>query len=113
MSDAKKPAQPRTLEQQIADQEAKLQRLRERKKNAEAQHKIIVGALMLKAAETDYSVASYMLHYLRDNASERDLQRLGDTLETLAKHVKKLQPPAPAEQPPEQPEQHHEAEQQA
>ena len=104
MSGDKKTAQPRTLEQQIADQEAKLQRLRERKKNAEAQHKIIVGALMLKAAETNYSVANFMLGYLREHASERDLQRLGDTLETLAKHVQTLQPPAPpaaAEQQPE------------
>ena len=112
MSDAKKPAQQRTLEQQIADQEAKLQRLRERKKNAEAQHKIIVGALMLKAAETNYSVAKFMHDYLQNNASERDLVRLGDTLETLAQHVKKLQPPAPPE-PAEQPEQQPETAQQA
>jgi len=104
MADDKKTAKPRTLEQQIAEQEAKLQRLRERKKNAEAQHKIIVGALMLKAAETNHSVANFMLGYLREHASERDLQRLGDTLETLAQHVKKLQPPAPAEQPEQQPE---------
>jgi len=109
MSDDKKTAQPRTLEQQIAEQEAKLQRLRERKKNAEAQHKIIVGALMLKAAETNYSVAKFMHDYVSQNASERDLVRLGDTLATLAKHVQTLQPPAP----PAAAEQQHETAQQA
>ena len=73
----------KTIEQQIAEQEARLSRLRKKKDAEMTQIKIIVGALMLNAAKTDSALASTMHSYLSSTASDRDKERLQETLNEL------------------------------
>lgn len=81
-----------TLEQQLAAAEAKVARLRDRKRAAENQAKIIVGALTLKACESDPGLARHLHSYISKHASERDRERLADTLAELAAVAAQRQP---------------------
>ena len=97
----------RTIEQQIAEQQAKLAKLRKKLSAEETQRKIIVGALMLNAAEQDANVASFMHDYLSNTASERDLERLKPVLDSLLEVATKeqtqaQQQPEPVQEPVQQ-----------
>ncbi len=89
----------RTIEQQIADQQAKLAKLRKKLSAEETQRKIIVGALMLNAAEQDATVASFMHDYLSNTASERDLERLKPVLNSLLVATKEQAKPVQQSEP--------------
>ncbi|EXJ09036.1 hypothetical protein [Nitrincola nitratireducens] len=75
----------KTIEQQILEQEARLARLRKKKDAELTQIKIIVGALMLNAAQCDSELAMTMHNYLSSTASDRDKERLQETLKELLK----------------------------
>ncbi|WP_416886737.1 hypothetical protein [Marinospirillum sp.] len=90
----------RTIEQQIAEQQAKLAKLRKKLSAEDTQRKIIIGALMLKAAEQDANVSSFMHDYLSNTASERDLERLKPVLDSLLEVATKEQT-KPIQQQPE------------
>jgi len=51
----------KTIDQQIADAEARLARLREKSRKKETRHKIIVGALVLTEASKDAKFAAWLL----------------------------------------------------
>lgn len=97
----------KTIEQQIAEQEARLARLRKKKQAAQTQVKIIVGALMLNAAEQDATVAAFMHDYLSNTADERDKERLKPTLNDLLEYATKTQT-QPEQQPEPEPVQEQE-----
>ena len=59
----------RTIDQQIAEAEAKLARLRTRAKATETRRKIIVGAIVTSEALKDPKIARWMAATLRKNAT--------------------------------------------
>ena len=74
----------RTIDQQIADAQAKLNRLKTRQKARETRRKIIVGAIVTNAALNDPKVARWMATTLRKNATrDIDQKELVGLLENL------------------------------
>ena len=59
----------RTIDQQIAEAEAKLARLKTRQKASETRRKIIVGAIVTTEALKDPKIARWMAATLRKNAT--------------------------------------------
>ncbi|CAM4146847.1 hypothetical protein [Paracoccus yeei] len=59
----------RTIDQQIAEAQAKLNRLRMRQKASETRRKIIVGAIVTTEALKDPKIARWMAATLRRNAT--------------------------------------------
>lgn len=72
----------RTIDQQIAEAEAKLARLRTRAKASETRRKIIVGAIVTTEALKDPKIARWMATTLRKNAT-REVDRK-ELIELLA-----------------------------
>lgn len=64
----------KTIEQQIADAEARLARLREKNRKKETRHKIIVGALVLAEASKDAKIAEWLLKQI-DAKVTRDVDK--------------------------------------
>ena len=74
----------RTIDQQIAEAEAKLARLRTRAKATETRRKIIVGAIVTTEALRDPKIARWMAATLRKNATrEVDQKELTGLLADL------------------------------
>ena len=74
----------RTVDQQIAETQAKLARLKTRQKASETRRKIIVGAIVTSAALNDPKIARWMASTLRKNATrEVDQKELVGLLEDL------------------------------
>ena len=74
----------RTVDQQIAETQAKLARLKTRQKASETRRKIIVGAIVTSAALNDPKIARWMASTLRKNATrEVDQKELVGLLEEL------------------------------
>ena len=74
----------RTVDQQIAEAEAKLARLRTRAKASETRRKIIVGAIVTTEALKDPKIARWLATTLRRNASrEVDQKELTGLLADL------------------------------
>lgn len=74
----------RTIDQQIAEAEAKLARLRTRAKATETRRKIIVGAIVTSEALKDPKIARWMAATLRKNATrEVDQKELTGLLADL------------------------------
>ena len=74
----------RTIDQQIAEAEAKLARLRTRAKATETRRKIIVGAIVTTEALKDPKIARWMAATLRKNATrEVDQKELTGLLADL------------------------------
>ena len=74
----------RTIDQQIAEAQARLNRLRTRQKATETRRKIIVGAIVTSEALKDPKIARWMAATLRKNATrEVDLKELTGLLADL------------------------------
>ena len=74
----------RTVDQQIAEAEAKLARLKARAKATETRRKIIVGAIVTSEALKDPKIARWMAATLRKNATrEVDQKELTGLLADL------------------------------
>ena len=64
----------RTIDQQIADAQAKLARLKIRQKASDTRRKIIVGAIVTTEALKDPKISKWLASTLRKNAT-RDVDR--------------------------------------
>ena len=74
----------RTIDQQIAEAQARLARLRTRAKAPETRRKIIVGAIVTSEALKDPKIARWMAATLRKNATrEVDQKELTGLLADL------------------------------
>ena len=74
----------RSIDQQIAETQAKLARLKERQKASETRRKIIVGAIVTTEALKDPKIARWMAATLRKNATrEVDQKELTGLLADL------------------------------
>mgnify|MGYP006910545720 FL=1 len=74
----------RTIDQQIAEAQARLNRLRTRAKASETRRKIIVGAVVTTEALKDPKIARWMAATLRKNATrEVDQKELTGLLADL------------------------------
>ena len=74
----------RTIDQQIAEAQARLNRLRTRAKATETRRKIIVGAIVTSEALKDPKIARWMAATLRKNATrEVDQKELTGLLADL------------------------------
>lgn len=74
----------RTTDQQIAELEARLARLRDRRRAADAAAKIVVGGMAIAAAKRDPEVARWVLRTIRSDIQRpADLARLQDLIREL------------------------------
>lgn len=74
----------RTIDQQIAEAQARLARLKTRAKSTETRRKIIVGAIVTTEALKDPKIARWMAATLRKNATrEVDQKELTGLLADL------------------------------
>lgn len=73
---------PQTVEQKIAEKEAELARLREKKKRQEAGQKIVLGGMLLAAAREDSQYRKIMLDlaekYVTRKVDQERIQSLLD-----------------------------------
>ena len=75
---------PRTIDQQIAEAQAKLNRLKTRQKASDTRRKIIVGAIVTTEALKDPKIAKWMAATLRKNATrEVDQKEIAGLLAEL------------------------------
>lgn len=73
-----------TLEQQIAQAEAKLNRLRNKNRSLENGQKIILGGMLINAARKDTKIREWLLEEAdRSITREADKKRLEPLLESL------------------------------
>jgi hypothetical protein len=79
---------PRTIDQQIAEAQAKLNRLKTRQKASDTRRKIIVGAVVVKAALESPDAAAKLAGLLRDRVTReldvKDIQQLLASLDKKA-----------------------------
>ena len=74
----------RSIEQQIAEAQAKLNRLKSRQKAADTRRKIIVGAVVTTEALKDPKIARWMAGTLRKNVTrDVDLKEVAGLLDEL------------------------------
>lgn len=74
----------RSIDQQIAEAQAKLNRLKSRQKAADTRRKIIVGAVVTTEALKDPKIAKWLASTLRKNATrEVDQKELAGLLADL------------------------------
>lgn len=64
----------KTIEQQIAEAEAKLARLREKERKKDTRRKIIVGALVISEALNDPKMAKWLAKMIDDKVT-KDVDR--------------------------------------
>jgi len=78
----------RTIDQHIAETQAKLARLKTRKKASNTRLKIIVGSIVTREALKDRKIAKWLLYTLRKGklreADQKELSRLLDDLDNIA-----------------------------
>ena len=73
-----------TLEQQIAQAEAKLSRLRNKNRSLENGQKIILGGMLIHAARKDAKIRAWLLEEAEKSITrEVDKKRLAPLLDTL------------------------------
>ena len=74
----------RSIDQQIAEAQAKLNRLKSRQKAADTRRKIIVGAVVTTEALKDPKIARWMASTLRRNVTRNvDLKEVAGLLDEL------------------------------
>ena len=74
----------RSIDQQIAEAQAKLNRLKSRQKAADTRRKIIVGAVVKTEALKDPKIARWMAGTLRKNVTrDVDLKEVAGLLDEL------------------------------
>ena len=80
-----------TIEQQVAEAQAKLARLKTRAKAQDTRRKIIVGAIVTTEALKDPKIATWLASTLRKNATrdvdQKELEGLLADLDTKAQSV--------------------------
>lgn len=75
---------PRTIDQQIAEAEAKVARLKKKAKASETRRKIIVGSVVISNALQDADTARRLAALLRRNVTrDVDKKELADLLDNL------------------------------
>ena len=75
---------PRTIDQQIAEAEAKVARLKKKAKASETRRKIIVGSVVISNALQDADTARRLAALLRRNVTrDVDTKELADLLANL------------------------------
>ena len=81
----------RTIDQQIAEAQAKLSRLKTRQKASDTRRKIIVGAIVTTEAMKDPKISKWLASTLRKNATrdvdQKELEGLLADLDTKAQSV--------------------------
>ena len=83
----------RTIDQQIAEAQAKLARLKTRAKASETRRKIIVGSIVSTEALKDPKIARWLASTLRKKATrEVDQKELIDLLAELDETAEKANP---------------------
>ena len=73
----------RSLEQKIADEEAKLARLKQQRRARENSEKIITGAVVIETAMQSRETRDWLLDQLNSQTSDRDKERLAALIERL------------------------------
>ena len=78
----------RTIDQQIAEAENRVQRLKTKKRTKDTRRKIIVGATVIPAAFKDKNLAKYLVNLLeRDLTRKVDIQDAAPLLDDLRKYI--------------------------
>lgn len=72
----------KTIDQQIAETEAKLARLKQKERSKETRRKIIAGSMLLKSAMADASIARWLLAQI-EAAPQRDRDDMAIIAEKL------------------------------
>jgi len=79
---------PRTIDQQIAEAENRVQRLKTKKRTKDTRRKIIVGATIIPAAFKDKKLARYLVRLLETSLTrEVDKQDAEPLLDGLRKFI--------------------------
>ena len=79
---------PRTIDQQIAEAENRVQRLKTKKRTKDTRRKIIVGATVIPAAFTDKKLARYLVRLLENSLTRAvDKQDAEPLLDELRKFI--------------------------
>ena len=65
-----------TLEQQLAEAEARLARLKEKAKKADTAEKVVIGGMMLAYARKNPNNAKRLLELMQTELREQDLKRV-------------------------------------
>lgn len=65
-----------TLEQQLAEAEARLARLKEKAKKADTAEKVVIGGMMLAYARKNPNNAKRLLDIMQSELREQDLKRV-------------------------------------
>ena len=79
---------PRTIDQQIAEAENRVQRLKTKKRTKDTRRKIIVGATVIPAAFNDKKLARYLVRLLETSLTrEVDKQDAEPLLDELRKFI--------------------------
>ena len=78
----------RTIDQQIAEAENRVQRLKTKKRTKDTRRKIIVGATVIPAAFKDKNLEKYLVNLLeRDLTRKVDIQDAAPLLDDLRKYI--------------------------
>lgn len=81
----------RTTDQQIAELEARLARLRDRRRAADTGMKVVVGGMVIAAARRDPKIARWVVDTIRSDVTRKvDLERLADLLAELEEQATKV-----------------------
>lgn len=79
---------PRTIDQQIAEAENRVQRLKAKKRTKDTRRKIIVGATIIPVAFKDKKLARYLVRLLETSLTrEVDKQDAEPLLDELRKFI--------------------------
>ena len=73
----------RTIDQKIEAEQAKLARLREKKRKQETTEKIITGAIVIESAMQSQETRAWLLRQLETQTSDRDKARISGLIERL------------------------------
>ncbi len=76
-----------TLEQQLAEAEAKLARLKEKAKKQDTAEKVVIGGMMLAYARKNPSNAKRLLEIMQSELREQDLKRVQRAVDELKRVV--------------------------
>lgn len=72
-----------TLEQQLAEAEARLARLKEKAKKADTAEKVVIGGMMLAYARKNPNNAKRLLELMQTELREQDLKRVQRAIDEL------------------------------
>ena len=87
-----------TVEQKIAQKEAELARLKEKKRKLENAQKIVIGGMMLSMAKDNPIVSKKLLDWINEHVDRKtDLNRLESVIDELQKTASS-QPQQPVNQ---------------